>query len=69
MNGAKEETEARRSSRARQRQVQDALSTLEAQQALSASALRQLPSVDVLAGRAAAQNEKDARTMSQADRA
>jgi hypothetical protein len=51
--------------RARQ-QVQDALSSLETQQGICGTALRQLPSADVLSGRAAAQNDQVARTMSQA---
>ncbi len=51
--------------RARQ-EVETALASLEAQRAACASAERDLPSADVLTGRAAAQNERDARSMSQA---
>ena len=50
--------------RARQ-QVQDALAALEAQRSVCSAAL-QLPAADALTGHAAAQNERDARTMAQA---
>lgn len=47
-------------------EVETALAGLEAQRAACVAAERDLPAADVLTGRAAAQNERDARTMSQA---
>ncbi len=46
--------------------VEESLRALEAQRTACASAVRGLPSAEVLTGRAASQNERDARTMAQA---
>lgn len=46
--------------------VEESLRALEVQRAACAAALRELPSAEVLTGRAASQNERDARTMAQA---